>query len=78
MVGQQLRQDFQTGDHVGRLAFGKDAEQLQHAVQPPSHIEPFASRLQVHVAGMSGLRRHQHTVNELRRIPRGRMSRVDN
>ena len=59
LVGQQARQNLQSGDHVAGKRGGKRGDGQQHAVDAKFQLQVRTGRLQVDVGGAGGAGRGQ-------------------
>ena len=78
-IGQQLGQDLEPGDDVGRDPCRQDGHRLEHAVDPPADLQPVGPRVEVDVAHRGRPGRGEQLLDGLGRITagwRGRASRA--
>ena len=69
-VGQELRQDLEPGDHIGRQSRRQHRDRLEHAVDPPADLQPIGTGVKMDVAGLGRPGLHQDLLDNVGGVPR--------
>ena len=69
-IGQELGQDLEPRDHVGRDLRRQERNPVQDPIDPPAQLQPVAAGLEMNIAGPGGLRIGQSPLDHVGRIAR--------
>ena len=69
-IGQELRQNLEPRDHIGRDPGRQECNSVQHPIDPPAQLQPVAAGLKMNIAGPDRLGLGQGPLDHIRRITR--------
>ena len=67
-IGQELGQNLEPGDDVGRDLRRQERDRLQYPIDSPAQLKPVAAGLEVNVAGPGGLRLGERQLDDIGRV----------